>query len=107
MSKKNDLKKFCKEHKIEIIEGAVIVAGGVVIGVLIHDNKSLKKSLKFANDTILKQDKRILELKNLCLQKDIRHAETISDGLRHGSPLCAQDMVQLREFLKVRPQAQT
>lgn len=39
-------------------------------------------------------------LKRLCHVKDDYFKEAISDGLRHGSSLCAKHMVDRREYLK-------
>lgn len=99
------IKSFIKNHKIEIATGALIVAEGVVIGFLLKKNKNLKISLNYLKEDNIRKDKLNESLRYLCKQKDIRHAEAISDGTRHGSPVCAQDLVGLREYYKTHPQA--
>lgn len=99
------IKSFIKKHKIEIVAGTIIIAEGVVIGFLLKDNKSLKISLNALKEDNIRKDKLNEGLRYLCKQKDIRHAEAISDGTRHGSPVCAQDLVGLREYYKTHPQA--
>lgn len=57
------------------------------------ENAELRKEL-------LSTKKRIVELEDLCEEKDGFFKEMISDGLRHGVPLAAKHMSDRKQILK-------
>lgn len=60
-----------------------------------------------SNDTVVelikenkRKERRILQLENLCREKDYYFTEVISDGMRHGSSLAARHMSERKRYLK-------
>lgn len=107
-TKLEEAKTFCREHSVEIAEGAVMVAAGCACacGVLVYSNNNKSKALatltkacKELMDDSIKSHQRIDELADLCHQKDVILCKTMSDGLRHGSSLAAQQMVARKQML--------
>lgn len=113
ISIKNNATIFYEEHKAETIEGAALIATtslSLYLGIKINENdrllkecgnkvnyltkeiNQLSKQMKIKDSIIQYNNKRIWFLKDLCERKDGIMCSVISDGLRHGSPLCAQQM---------------
>lgn len=98
-AKLEDAKTFCREHSIEIAEGAVIVALSCTCGVLLHSSNNKDKVIAALKLDNLIAHRRIDEMVDLCNHKDEIMCKTMSDGLRHGSPVAAQQMVARKQML--------
>ena len=104
---------FWQDHKIEIIEGATtVVVTSFCIYLRIKNNEKnelinckentinkltkevnqLKGETRIKDAIIQSNNERIIFLEDLCERKDKVMRTVISDGLRYGSPLCAQQM---------------
>ena len=99
--------QFAKEHKKEIAAGTVAVIGAVAY---VADNSHekdqlLEKNARLSDDLVIEREvsdrlaSRVVELENLCDEKDDYFRETISDGLRHGSSLAGKHMADRRQYL--------
>ena len=109
-------KSYCVGHKIEILYGVTVLAIGTCIcykykNVKLENiynseknsNTNLEKKVRkfeIINTSmklvVAEQATQIKSLKDLCETKDQFYKEAISDGLRHGSPLAAQQMAYKR-----------
>lgn len=105
--------QFVKEHK-KIAAGAVAVIGAVAYVAnnshekdqLLEKNARLtEENAQLSDDLIIECEvsdrlaSRVVELENLCDEKDDYFRETISDGLRHGSSLAGKHMADRRQYL--------
>lgn len=106
--------QFVKEHKKEIAAGTVFIIGAVAY---VASNKHEKDQLRVENDQLTEENaqlsddlevergisdclaSRVVELENICEEKDDYFLEAISDGLRHGSSLAGKHMADRRQFL--------
>ena len=106
--------QFVKEHKKEIAAGAVAVIGAVAY---VAGNTREKEQLREENTQLTEENaqlsddlemergvsdclaSRVVELEDLCEEKDDYFREAISDGLRHGSPLAGKHMADRRQLL--------
>lgn len=105
--------QFVKEHKKEIAAGAAVVVAAVYAAGNARDNDQLREE----NERLL-EDKaqladdlenersvsgclasRVVELEDLCDEKDAYFQEMISDGLRHGSSLAGKHMADRKQYL--------
>ena len=103
---KDNTVNYCKEHKVEIISGTITTLLGAGCAYLGFKNKELEetvaKTLSVNNylesrNAYLQNDledarEHIRDLVDLCHQKDMVMNSTMSDGLRHGSSIAAQQM---------------
>ena len=98
--------QFVKEHK-KIAAGTVAVIGAVAYVAnnshekdqLLEKNARLtEENAQLSDDLVIEREvsdrlaSRVVELENLCDEKDDYFRETISDGLRHGSSLAGKHM---------------
>lgn len=106
--------QFVKEHKKEIAAGTVAVIGAVAYVAnnshekdqLLEKNARLtEENAQLSDDLVIEREvsdrlaSRVVELENLCDEKDGYFRETISDGLRHGSSLAGKHMADRRQYL--------
>lgn len=106
--------QFVKEHEKEIAGGTVAVIGAVAYvannshekNQLLEKNARLtEENAQLSDDLVIEREvsdrlaSRVVELKNLCDEKDDYFRETISDGLRHGSSLAGKHMADRRQYL--------
>lgn len=105
--------QFVKEHK-KIAAGTVAVIGAVAyVANNSHEkDQHLEKNARLTEENTRQSDdlvierevsdrlaSRVVELENLCDEKDDYFRETISDGLRHGSSLAGKHMADRRQYL--------
>ena len=105
--------QFVKEHK-KIAAGTVAVIGAVAYVAnnshekdqLLEKNARLtEENAQLSDDLVIEREvsdrlaSRVVELENLCDEKDDYFRETISDGLRHGSSLAGKHMADRRQYL--------
>lgn len=112
--------QFVKEHK-KIAAGTVAVIGAVAYVAnnshekdqqleknarLTEENARLtEENTRLSDDLVIECEvsdrlaSRVVELENLCDEKDDYFRETISDGLRHGSSLAGKHMADRRQYL--------
>lgn len=112
--------QFAKEHK-KIAAGTVAVIGAVAYVAnnshekdqqleknarLTEENARLtEENTRLSDDLVIEREvsdrlaSRVVELENLCDEKDDYFRETISDGLRHGSSLAGKHMADRRQYL--------
>lgn len=112
--------QFVKEHK-KIAAGTVAVIGAVAYVAnnshekdqqleknarLTEENARLtEENTRLSDDLVIEREvsdrlaSRVVELENLCDEKDGYFRETISDGLRHGSSLAGKHMADRRQYL--------
>lgn len=112
--------QFVKEHK-KIAAGTVAVIGAVAYVAnnshekdqqleknarLTEENARLtEENTRLSDDLVIEREvsdrlaSRVVELENLCDEKDDYFRETISDGLRHGSSLAGKHMADRRQYL--------
>ncbi len=119
--------QFVKEHK-KIAAGTVAVIGAVAYVAnnshekdqqleknarlteenarLTEENTRLtEENTRLSDDLVIEREvsdrlaSRVVELENLCDEKDGYFRETISDGLRHGSSLAGKHMADRRQYL--------
>lgn len=112
--------QFVKEHK-KIAAGTVAVIGAVAYVAnnshekdqqleknarLTEENARLTEEYtRLSDDLVIEREvsdrlaSRVVELENLCDEKDDYFRETISDGLRHGSSLAGKHMADRRQYL--------
>lgn len=104
---------FWQDHKIEIIEGAITVVATSfciyfrntnneknrlineqenTINILAKEVNQLKGQTRIKDAVIQSNHEKIKFLEDLCERKDQVMRSVMSDGLRYGSPLCAQQM---------------
>ena len=108
------ISEFVKEHKKEIVAGTVAVIGTVAYVAnnshekdrLLEKNARLtEENARLSDDLVIEREvsdrlaSRVVELENLCDEKDDYFRETISDGLRHGSSLAGKHMADRRQYL--------
>lgn len=95
--------EFAVDHKVGIAAGTATV-GAVAAGVLCAIEKgrtaSLSEENEALNGVVDRLANRVLDLEGLCEEKDAYFAETIADGLRHGSPLAGKHMADRRWYLE-------
>lgn len=106
--------RFIKDHKKEIAAGTVAVIGAVAYVAsdkrekeslreenawLTEENVQLSDDLEIERDVSDYLASRVVELEDLCDEKDDYFREAISDGLRHGSSLAGKHMADRRQFL--------
>ena len=106
--------QFVKEHKKEIAAWTVAVIGAVAYVAnnshekdqLLEKNARLtEENAQLSGDLVIEREvsdrlaSRVVELENLCDEKDDYFRETISDGLRHGSSLAGKHMADRRQYL--------
>ena len=114
---KDNTIKFLKEHKDEIIVGAILIIFGYefhanktaviekdsiiknknkIIDSYAKENSNLSSQLKIKDLIINDCYDEIDYLKELCNKKDEVFDLTMSDGFRHGSQECARQMAYKR-----------
>ena len=106
--------QFVKEHKTGIVAGTVAAIGAVAYVAnnshekdqLLEKNARLtEENAQLSDDLVIEREvsdrlaSRVVELENLCDEKDDYFRETISDGLRHGSSLAGKHMADRRQYL--------
>ena len=106
--------QFAKEHKKEIAAGAAVVVGAAVYVAgnardndqlreenerLLEDNAQLADDLEIERGVSGCLASRVVELEDLCDEKDAYFQEMISDGLRHGSSLAGKRMADRKQYL--------
>lgn len=106
--------QFVKEHKKEFVAGTVAVIGTVAyVANNSHEKDQLQEknarlteeNAQLSDDLVIEREvsdrlaSRVVELENLCDEKDDYFRETISDGLRHGSSLAGKHMADRRQYL--------
>lgn len=102
--------QFVKEHKMEIVAvvgAAVYVAGNARDNDqlreenerLLEDNAQLADDLEIERGVSDCLASRVVELEDLCDDKDAYFQEMISDGLRHGSSLAGKHMADRKQYL--------
>lgn len=106
--------QFVKEHKKGIVAGTVAAIGAVAYVAnnshekdqLLEKNARLtEENAQLSDDLVIEREvsdrlaSRVVELENLCDEKDDYFRETISDGLRHGSSLAGKHMADRRQYL--------
>lgn len=106
--------QFAKEHKKEIAAGTVAVIGAVAYvadnshekdQLLEKNARLMEENAQLSDDLVIEREvsdrlaSRVVELENLCDEKDDYFRETISDGLRHGSSLAGKHMADRRQYL--------
>ena len=106
--------QFVKEHKKGIVAGTVAAIGAVAYVAnnsherdrLLEKNARLtEENARLSDDLVIEREvsdrlaSRVVELENLCDEKDDYFRETISDGLRHGSSLAGKHMADRRQYL--------
>lgn len=99
--------QFVKEHKKGIVAGTVAAIGAVAyVANNSHEkDQLLEKNARLSDDLVIEREvsdrlaSRVVELENLCDEKDDYFRETISDGLRHGSSLAGKHMADRRQYL--------
>ena len=101
---------FCKEHKEQIIGGAILIGvstfaiyEGAQNKNLIAQNNSLRKMTKELNEDIdalqiamVAQSLHIRDLENLIEEKDRFFDHAIGEGLKNGGAFAAQQMAAKR-----------
>ena len=105
--------QFVKEHK-KIAAGTVAVIGAVAYVAnnshekdqqLEKNARLTEENTRLSDDLVIEREvsdrlaSRVVELENLCDEKDDYFRETISDGLRHGSSLAGKHMADRRQYL--------
>lgn len=105
--------QFVKEHK-KIAAGTVAVIGAVAYVAnnshekdqqLEKNARLTEENARLSDDLVIEREvsdrlaSRVVELENLCDEKDGYFRETISDGLRHGSSLAGKHMADRRQYL--------
>ena len=106
--------QFVKDHKKEIAAGTVAVIGAVAY---VASNTHEKNQLRDENAQLEEENgqlsddleiergvsdclaSRVVELEDLCEEKDDYFREAISDGLRHGSSLAGKHMADRKQYL--------
>lgn len=105
--------QLVKEHKKEIVAwAAAIGAVAYVVNNSYEKDQLLEKNTRLteenaqlSDDLVIEREvsdrlaSRVVELENLCDEKDDYFRETISDGLRHGSSLAGKHMADRRQYL--------
>lgn len=105
--------QFVKEHK-KIAAGTVAVIGAVAYVAnnshekdqqLEKNARLTEENARLSDDLVIEREvsdrlaSRVVELENLCDEKDDYFRETISDGLRHGSSLAGKHMADRRQYI--------
>lgn len=102
--------QFVKEHKMEIV---AVVGAAVYVAGNARDNDQLREenerllegNAQLADDLEIERGvsdclaSRVVELEDLCDDKDAYFQEMISDGLRHGSSLAGKHMADRKQYL--------
>ena len=104
--------QFVKEHKKGIDWAAAIGAVAYVANnshekdqLLEKNTRLTEENAQLSDDLVIEREvsdrlaSRVVELENLCDEKDDYFRETISDGLRHGSSLAGKHMADRRQYL--------
>lgn len=104
--------QFVKEHKQIVAWVAAIGAVAYVANNSHEKDQLLEKNTRLTEENAQLSDdlviecevsdrlaSRVVELENLCDEKDDYFRETISDGLRHGSSLAGKHMADRRQYL--------
>lgn len=104
--------QFVKEHKKGIAWAAAIGAVTYVANnshekdqLLEKNTRLTEENAQLSDDLVIEREvsdrlaSRVVELENLCDEKDDYFRETISDGLRHGSSLAGKHMADRRQYL--------
>lgn len=106
--------QFVKDHKKEIAAGTVAVIGAVAYvasntrekdqlreenAQLTEENAQLSDDLEIERGVSDCLASRVVELEDLCEEKDDFFREAISDGLRHGSSLAGKHMADRKQYL--------
>lgn len=104
--------QFVKEHKKGIAWAAAIGAIAYVANnshekdqLLEKNTRLTEENAQLSDDLVIEREvsdrlaSRVVELENLCYEKDDYFRETISDGLRHGSSLAGKHMADRRQYL--------
>lgn len=105
--------QFVKEHKEEIVAGVAAVGAVVYAAVNARDNDQLREenerlledNAQLADDLEIERGvsdclaSQVVELEDLCDEKDAYFQEMISDGLRHGSSLAGKHMADRKQYL--------
>lgn len=104
--------QFVKEHK-QIVAWAAAIGAVAYVANNSHEKDQLlekntrltEENAQLSDDLVIEREvsgrlaSRVVELENLCDEKDGYFRETISDGLRHGSSLAGKHMADRRQYL--------
>lgn len=105
--------QLVKEHKKEIVAWAAVIGAVAYVANNSHEKDQLlekntrltEENAQLSDDLVIEREvsdrlaSRVVELENLCDEKDDYFRETISDGLRHGSSLAGKHMADRRQYL--------
>lgn len=106
--------QFVKDHKKEIAAGTVAAIGAVAyVACNTHEKDQLREenaqlteeNAQLSDDLEIERGisgclaSRVVELEDLCEEKDDYFREAISDGLRHGSSLAGKHMADRKQYL--------
>ena len=105
--------QFVREHKKEIAAGTAVVGAAVYVVGNARDNDQLREenerlledNAQLADDLEIERGvsgclaSRVVELEDLCDEKDAYFQEMIADGLRHGSSLAGKHMADRKQYL--------
>lgn len=104
--------QFVKEHKQIVAWVAAIGAVAYVVNnshekdqLLEKNTRLTEENAQLSDDLVIEREvsdrlaSRVVELENLCDEKDDYFRETISDGLRHGSSLAGKHIADRRQYL--------
>lgn len=105
--------QFVKEHKKGIVAWAAAIGAVAYVANNSHEKDQLlekntrltEENAQLSDDLVIEREvsdrlaSRVVELENLCDEKDDYFQETISDGLRHGSSLAGKHMADQRQYL--------
>lgn len=105
--------QLVKEHKKEIVAWAAAIGAVAYVANNSHEKDQLlekntrltEENAQLSDDLVIEREvsgrlaSRVVELENLCDEKDDYFRETISDGLRHGSSLAGKHMADRRQYL--------
>lgn len=104
--------QFVKEHK-QIVAWVAAIGAVAYVANNSHEKDQLlekntrltEENAQLSDDLVIEREvsdrlaSRVVELENLCDEKDDYFRETISDGLRHGSSLAGKHMADRRQYL--------
>lgn len=93
--------QFIDDHPL-LIKSAALVLTAAVLAKQEHDKIVLSEEVRERDEAI----ERLQETNDAYLdrmeEKDRMHLRAISDGMRHGSGVCAEDMAEWRRYKRTR-----
>ena len=102
------IRKFADEHP-RLIGGGLALLATALLAKEEYDKYILVETVEKQNGTIANQEKALEDYREReeahmqrMEEKDRRHLEVISDGMRHGSSKAAEDMAEWRKYKKYR-----